>query len=221
MSEPVAPLTSAQRFRRYLIAGLLIWVPIGVTVFILKFLVELMDRTLLLLPPNSRPEALLGFPIPGLGFVLALIVLLGTGLLVTNLVGRQLVRWWEGLLQRIPVVRSIYSGSKSFAETVLSAKGQAFKQVLLLQYPRQGIWSIGFLSADGLTEVNERLNDDLICVFVPTTPNPTSGFIMMVPRRDVVFLDLTVDEAMKMILTLGVVVPKQPGDLPAPADDGR
>ena len=190
-----------------MLAGLLLWLPVGVTVVILRFLVDLMDRTLLLLPEGWRPEALLGFRIPGLGLLLALLVLFVTGLVLTNLVGRQLVRWWESLLRRIPIVRSIYSGAKIFTETVFSDKGKAFKSVLLVEYPRKGIWTLGFQSGDQVAEAAHRSGQGLVCVFVPTTPNPTSGFIIMVPNEDVIPLDMTIDEAMKLIFTLGVVAP--------------
>jgi uncharacterized membrane protein len=219
--EPERPGPIA-RGRRYLVAGLLLWIPVFVTVFVLRFLVDLMDTTLLLLPDAWHPDRVLGFHIPGLGFLLALTVLGVTGLTLSNLAGRRLVLWWEGLMQRIPVVRSIYSGAKTFAETVFSGKGQAFKRVLLIEYPRKGIWSIGFQSAEQVAEIDHRLDDDMVCVFVPTTPNPTSGFIMMVPRRDCIMLDMSIDQAMKMIVTLGVVVPvwQPPQQLPL-AIDGK
>jgi len=202
--------SAAQRIRRYLVAGLLIWLPIVVTVFVLRFLVGLMDQTLLLLPAVWRPEAVLGFGIPGLGLLLALLLLFVTGVSVTNLVGRKLVRWGEDFMQRIPVVRSIYSGAKVFTETVFTDKGQAFKQVLLVEYPRQGIWSIGFQSGEQVAEAAHRSGRNLVCVFVPTTPNPTSGFIIMVPREDTIPLDMSIDEAMRLIFTLGVVAPPWP-----------
>jgi len=216
---PVA-LGKAQRLRRYLIAGLLVWLPILVTVFVLRFLVDLMDQTLLLLPANARPEALLGFRIPGLGLLLAIILLLATGLAATNLVGRKLIRWWEGLLKRIPFVRSLYSGTKTFTETVFSGKGQAFQKVLLVQYPRQGIWTLAFLTSEDFPEPRHRTGRDLIGVFVPTTPNPTSGFIIMLPREDAIPLDMSVEAAMRVILTLGVVTPGWRPDTQA-ADPGN
>lgn len=199
--------TPTQRMRRYLVAGLLVWLPIVVTIFVLRFLVGLMDQTLLLLPAVWRPESVVGFAIPGLGLLLAFIVLLVTGIAVTNLVGRKLVRWWEQLLKRIPFVRSVYSGAKTFTETVFTEKGQAFKRVLLVEYPRKGIWTLGFQSGDDVIEAAHYAGRDLMCVFVPTTPNPTSGFIIMVPREDVVPLDMTVDDAMRWVFTLGVVAP--------------
>jgi uncharacterized membrane protein len=214
---PETPVTlgKAQRLRRYLIAGLLVWLPILVTLFVLRFLVGLMDQTLLLLPENARPEALLGFRIPGLGLVLAIVLLLATGLAATNLVGRKLIRWWEGLMTRIPFVRSLYSGTKTFTETVFSGKGQAFQKVLLVQYPRQGIWTLAFLTSQEFQEPGHRTGRDLLGVFVPTTPNPTSGFIIMMPREDVIVLDMSVEDAMRVILTLGVVTPAWRADLPA------
>jgi uncharacterized membrane protein len=204
--------TPGQRLRRYLVAGLLVWLPIVVTIFVLKFLVGLVDQTMLLVPARWRPEAVLGFGIPGLGLVLAVIVLFFTGLAVTNLVGRRLVSWWEDLMKRIPVVRSIYSGAKTFTETVFTPKGQAFKRVLLVQYPREGIWTMGFQSGDEVGEAAHLAGRRLVCVFIPTTPNPTSGFIIMVPREDVRPLNMNVDEAMRWIFTLGVASPTWTGN---------
>jgi len=197
-----------KRFRTYLVAGLLVWVPLGITVFLIKVMVEFMDQTLLLLPAASRPEALLGFHIPGLGIVLALIVLLGTGLFAANFFGRKLVVVWEGLLKRIPLVRSVYSAAKSFAEVVLTDSTDAFKKVMLIEYPRKGLYSICFQTSSDLGEVQERTGAPLICVFVPTTPNPTSGVMILVPKTDVIMLDMEVEEAVKMVVSLGVVVPE-------------
>jgi len=194
--------------RRYLVAGLLLWVPLGITFLVVRFLVGLMDQTLLLLPRAYRPEALLGFNIPGLGLVLTFVLVLATGVLVANLIGRKVLDFWESILHRIPLVRTIYSGAKNFAETVFSEKGAAFNKVLLVEYPRAGIWSLAFKTSDELGEVQARTGKDVVCVFVPTTPNPTSGFIIMVPREEVIELDMEVDQALKMIISLGVVVPK-------------
>lgn len=197
-----------KRFRTYLVAGLLVWVPLGITAFLIKVMVEFMDQTLLLLPAASRPEALLGFHIPGLGIVLALIVLLGTGLFAANFFGRKLVGVWEGLLKRIPLVRTVYSAAKSFAEVVLTDSTDAFKKVMLIEYPRKGLYSICFQTSSDLGEVQERTGEPLVCVFVPTTPNPTSGVMILVPKTDVILLDMEVEEAVKMVVSLGVVVPK-------------
>lgn len=196
-----------KNIRRYLVAGILVWLPIGVTIFLLRLLVGLMDRSLVLVPQKYRPEEWLGFAIPGLGIVLTLLVLLITGLLATNILGRTMVGLWERMLERIPIVRSIYSAAKNFAEIVFSDSGQSFKNVLLIEYPRKGLYSLAFQTATFLGEVQGRTGEDVVCTFVPTTPNPTSGFIIIVPRKDVVELDMDVDEALKMIISLGVVVP--------------
>jgi uncharacterized membrane protein len=196
-----------KHLRRYLVAGLLVWIPLGVTVFILKALIDLMDKTLLLIPEQYRPEEWLGFTIPGLGLILTLLVLLVTGLLAANIVGRSMVGLWESLLDRIPVVRSVYSAVKNFTEIVFSGSGQSFKKVLLIEYPRKGIYSLAFQTASNLGEVQGRTGEEMICTFVPTTPNPTSGYIIIVPKRDIIELDMEIDEALKMIISLGVVVP--------------
>jgi uncharacterized membrane protein len=196
-----------KHFRRYMVAGILVWLPIGVTVFLLRILIGLMDRSLLLLPEQYRPENLFGFGIPGLGFVLTIAVLLITGVLAANIVGRSMVNLWERMLDRIPIVRSIYSGAKNFAEIVFSDTNNSFKRVLLIEYPRKGVYSLAFQTSSELGEVQGRTGEDVLCTFVPTTPNPTSGFIIIVPRKDVIILDMEVDEALKMIISLGVVVP--------------
>lgn len=209
--------------RRYLVAGILVWVPLAVTYTLIRFVVGLMDRTLLLLPLQYRPEEILGFNIPGLGVILTIIVLLVTGLLAANFVGRAFVGGWESLLDRIPVVRSIYSAAKNFAEMVFSDSSQSFKRVLLIEYPRKGLYSLAFQTSTELGEVQGRKGEEIVCCFVPTTPNPTSGFIVIVPKKDVIVLDMEVDEALRMIISLGVVVPtwhKDPtGELPFPAAD--
>jgi uncharacterized membrane protein len=206
-----------KRLRRYLVAGLLVWLPLGVTLLLLKVLIDLMDQTLVLLPAAYRPEALFGFRIPGLGLVLSLTVLVVTGILVANLVGRQLVHWWESILQRIPLVRSVYSAAKNFAEIVLTDSSQSFKKVLLIEYPRKGLYSLCFQTSANLGEIQARTGEDVICVFVPTTPNPTSGLILMVPIADVIELDMDIEEALKMVVSLGVIVPQWKGeDAPAP-----
>jgi uncharacterized membrane protein len=206
--------------RRYLITGLVVWVPLVVTFFVLKFLVDLMDNSLLLLPPAWRPEALLGFKIPGLGVVLATVILLLTGLVTANLVGRKLVHVWEGILHRIPLVRSIYSAVKQVMETLLGAGGDAFRKVLLIEYPRKGIWTLGFQTGVGVGEVQHRTSKEVVTVFVPTTPNPTSGFIIMVPRGEVVELDMSVEDGLKFVMSLGVVAPRWPAAArPAAVDE--
>jgi uncharacterized membrane protein len=197
----------ARKLRNYLIAGLLIWLPIMITVWVVRFLTGILDQSLLLIPPPWRPEALFGRYIPGLGIILSLLLLLGTGVLVRNLFGRQIVQGLEGLFRRIPVVGQIYGGAKTFSETVLADKGRSFKQVVLVRFPHPGVYSIGFITSEELEEVQAKTSEDVTCVLVPTTPNPTTGFLILVPKQDVIFLDMSVDEAVKMVLTLGVVVP--------------
>ena len=201
-----------KRLRRYLVAGLLIWAPLAVTYFLLRFAVNLMDKTLAVLPQQYQPEELLGLHIPGLGVILTFVVLFLTGMLAANFVGRYVVGGWESLLDRIPVVRTIYGGAKNFAEIVFSESNDSFKKVLLIEYPRKGIYSLAFQTSSELGEVQARTGEDVVCCFVPTTPNPTSGFVIMVPRKEIRVLDMDVDEALKMIISLGVVVPTWRGD---------
>jgi uncharacterized membrane protein len=196
-----------KRIRRYLVAGILVWAPLAVTWFLLKVGVGLMDKTLAIIPARYQPDELIGFHIPGLGVILTIIVLLVTGLLAANFVGRAFVGGWESMMDRIPVVRAIYSAAKNFAEMVFSDSSQSFKKVLLIQYPRKGLFSLAFQTSSQLGEVQGRTGEEVVCCFLPTTPNPTSGFIIIVPRKDIIELDMEVDEALKMIISLGVVVP--------------
>jgi len=195
--------------RRYLVAGVLVWLPILATIWVVSFMLRIMDRTLLLLPPAYRPEALVGFSLPGVGALFALIVLLLTGLLVTNLIGRRLVVWGEDLLNRIPLVRTVYGGVKSFAESVFS-QSNSFRQVVMVEYPRAGTWSIGFLTAENVPEISDKMGEPHAAVYISAALNATAGYLVIVPRRQVVALDMSVDEAMKMIITCGVVVPRAP-----------
>jgi uncharacterized membrane protein len=177
-----------------------------------------MDKTLAIIPQQYRPEELIGFHIPGLGVILTFVVLFITGMLAANFVGRYVVGGWESLLDRIPIVRTIYGGAKNFAEIVFSDSNDSFKNVLLIEYPRRGLYSLAFQTSSELGEVQGRTGEDVVCCFVPTTPNPTSGFVIMVPRKDIRVLDMEVDEALKMIISLGVVVPTwsedRTGELP-------
>jgi uncharacterized membrane protein len=196
-------------FRRYLIAGLLVWVPVGITWFVIKFMIDLMDQTLLLVPANLRPEHLLGYRIWGLGVVLTLVILLLTGMIVANLIGRKLVSIGEHLLDRIPLVRSIYSGVKQVMETMLAGSGKSFRSVVLVEYPRKDMWTLAFLTGErGVKEIEDKTGRELSHVFVPTTPNPTSGFFLVVPSSDVVVLDMSIDDGLKLIMSAGVVMPK-------------
>jgi len=179
----------------------------GVTSALVYVAVRFTDKTLVLIPQQYQPETVLGFNIPGLGVILALIVLLVTGVLAANFVGRAFVGGWESLMERIPIVRAVYSAAKKFSEIVFSETNQSFKKVLLIEYPRKGLYSLAFQTATELGEVQGRTGEDVVCCFVPTTPNPTSGLILIVPKKDITVLDMDVDEALKMVISLGVVVP--------------
>jgi len=193
--------------RRYLVAGLLVWTPIGITFLVVRVLVNWMDNSLLLIPEAYRPETLLGFHIPGLGVVLSLLIVFITGMLAANLFGRSLVSLWEHALAKIPLVRSIYSGAKQLAETVFSDKGQSFRKVLLIEFPRRGLWTVAFQTGTDIGEAQARTGQDVVNVYVPTTPNPTGGYFVMVPRSDIIELDMKVDDGLKMLMSMGAVVP--------------
>lgn len=193
--------------KRYFITGLLIWVPLGMTAWVLKFLIDTMDQSLLLLPENLQPENLLGMNIPGIGTVLTLLVVFLTGLLTANIIGQKLVSFWEGVLWRIPVVKSIYWSIKQVSDTLFSSQGEAFRKALLVQYPREGLWTIAFMTGQPGGDVINHLKGEYISVYVPTTPNPTSGFFLMMPKSDVIELDMSVDTALKYIISMGVVSP--------------
>ncbi len=196
--------------RRYLIAGLLVWVPLIVTGLIIKFLVDMLDFTILLLPPSWRPEAILGFSVPGTGVVVAIVIVFVTGLVAANIVGRKLFDIGDAIVDRIPLVSSIYSAVKQVMRTLLDDGGQSFKRVLLVEYPRKGLWTLGFQTGVGVGEVQQRTEQDVVTVFIPTTPNPTSGFVIMVPREDAVELDMSVEDGLKFVMSLGVVTPNWP-----------
>jgi uncharacterized membrane protein len=199
--------------RRYLVAGVLVWLPILATVEVVSFLLQLMDRTLVLLPDNLQPKAIFGFALPGSGLLLALVILFVTGILVTNLIGRRLVHWGELLLKRIPLVGSVYGGVKSFAESFFSQEGNTLGQVVMVEYPRKGLWTIGFLTNENLPEVNGKMGEPHVCVYVSMALSATCGAIVIVPRSQVIELSMSRDAAMKMIITCGVVVPPA-ADLP-------
>jgi uncharacterized membrane protein len=194
--------------RRYFIAGLLVWVPLGITIWVLVFLVTTLDQTLLLLPESARPEALFGIHIPGLGVVLFLAILLLTGAIAANFFGARLIQLWEALLGRIPFVKSIYSSVKQVSDTLLSESGTAFRKALLVEYPYPGSWTIAFLTGVPAAEIAQELPGEHVSVYVPTTPNPTSGYFLILPKSRVHELDMTVDEALKYIISMGVVAPK-------------
>ncbi|MDO8826481.1 DUF502 domain-containing protein [Methylophaga sp.] len=193
--------------RKYLIAGLLVWMPLGITFLVVRAIVGFLDKSLVLLPDAFQPDRLFGFNIPGLGVVLAVALVLVTGMIMANLLGRRLVAFWESQLARIPLVRTIYSAIKQIMEAVLATDGKSFRKVLLVEYPRKGVWSLAFMTSDDLGEVQDKTAANVISVFIPTTPNPTSGFVLMVPESDVIELDMSVEEGLKMIISMGVVVP--------------
>lgn len=193
--------------KRYLITGLLIWVPVAITAWVLSLIAGVADQSLRLLPQALQPHNLLGFDIPGAGIVVTLAIVLATGLLAANFIGQRLVNWWEGLLARIPVVNSIYNGVKQVSYTLLSPSGVAFRQPLLVQYPHPGAWTIAFLTGQPGGDVANHLQGEHVSVYVPTTPNPTSGFFLMFPKDQVIELDMDVDEALKYIISMGVVAP--------------
>ena len=193
--------------RKYIIAGLLVWLPFAATIVIVKFLIDLMDKTVLLLPPDWQPANLLGFSIPGFGVIIALSILLLTGMLAANLFGRRFVEMWERILNRIPLVRSIYSSVKQISSTIFDPSGKSFRKVVLLEYPRKGLWSIGFLTNDSMGDELCSVDDTLVSVFIPTTPNPTSGFIIMTRKDEITELNMNVEEAFKFVISMGVIIP--------------
>ena len=193
--------------KKYFITGLLIWVPLGITIWVLSLIVRSMDQSVLLLPPVLRPEHLFGFYVPGVGAVLTLLVVLLTGVIAANIIGQRLILFWEGVLSRIPVVKSIYYSVKQVSDTLFSSSGEAFRKALLVEYPRKGSWTIAFQTGQPGGDVVNHLKGEYISIYVPTTPNPTSGFFLMMARSEVVELDMTVDEALKYIISMGVVAP--------------
>ena len=197
--------------KKYLITGLLIWIPLVITLWVLKLIVDTLDQSLLLLPEQWRTESFLGVHIPGLGVILTLVIVVATGVFATNFLGARLVQLGHAVLHRIPVVNSIYSSVKQISDTLFSSSGQAFRKALLVQWPREGMWTIAFLTGTPGGDVLRHLRGDYVSVYVPTTPNPTSGFFVMLARADVIELDMSVDAALKYIISMGVVAPGQGG----------
>jgi uncharacterized membrane protein len=193
--------------KKYLITGLLIWIPLVITLWVLKLIVDTLDQSLLLLPEALRTENWLGVHIPGLGAILTIAIVFATGVFARNFFGAHLVELWHDILHRIPVVNSIYSSVKQISDTLFSSSGQAFRKALLVQWPRPGMWTIAFLTGAPGNEVAGHLPEDCLSIYVPTTPNPTGGYFVIVPRKDVIELDMSVDQALKYIISMGVVPP--------------
>ena len=193
--------------KKYFITGLLIWIPLAITAWVLSLIVRSMDQSLLLLPQAIQPEQLLGVYIPGIGALLTLLVVFLTGLITANIVGQRLVRFWEGVLARIPVVKSIYYSVKQVSDTLFSGSGVAFRKVLLVRYPHPEAWAVAFQTGHPARDVADMLPDEHVGVFIPTTPSPVNGFFFFVRRKDVIELDMNVDEALKYIVSMGVVAP--------------
>ncbi|MBP9219111.1 MAG: DUF502 domain-containing protein [Sterolibacterium sp.] len=202
--------------KKYFITGLLIWIPLAITVWVLAMIVRLMDQSLLLLPEAIRPETLMGMYIPGIGAILTLLVVLASGVVTTNIIGQQLVRFWEGVLARIPVVKSIYYSVKQISDTLFSGSGEAFRKVLLVRYPHPGAWSVAFLTSTPAATIAANVDEEHVGVFIPTTPSPVNGFFFFVKKSDTIELDMSVDEALKYIISMGVVAPAASAIAPPP-----
>ncbi len=195
--------------KKYFITGLLVLVPLFITVWVLSSLIGMMDQSLLLLPESWRPKAQFGLEIPGMGALLTLLIIFVTGLIATNFFGRHVIRLWEALLARVPVVKSIYASVKQVSDTLFSDSGNAFRQAVLVQFPREGAWTIAFITGHPGGDVANHLQGDYVSVYVPTTPNPTGGYFLMIARAEVIDLDMSVDEALKYIISMGVVAPPE------------
>jgi uncharacterized membrane protein len=194
-------------FRKWLLAGLLVIVPIAITVWVLEWVISTLDKTLLILPASWHPDQLIGFHIPGFGVLLALAILLVLGATASNFFGNKLVNWWHALLNRIPIVRSIYSGVKQVSDTLFSESGNAFRKAVLVQWPRENVWTIAFVTGNPGGDVANHLHGDYLSLYVPTTPNPTGGYFVMLKTSECIELKMSVDEALKYIVSMGVVVP--------------
>lgn len=186
--------------RKYFIAGLLVWLPIWVTLLVLHFLINMLNSTFALLPHPYQPQQLLGI-------ILSLIVVLLTGMLVTNFLGKRLIEFGEYIVNRIPLVRSIYTAAKQVIESLLSSNGQSFRKVVFVEYPRAGCWSLAFVTGTFQNGLCPSTHEELVTVFIPTTPNPTSGFLLALPKSELHEADLTIEQALKLVISLGVVQP--------------
>ena len=193
--------------KKYFITGLLVLVPLFITAWVLSSVIGMMDQSLYLLPEDWRPKALIGRDVRGLGALLTVLIIFATGLIATNFFGKQLILLWEALLARVPFVKSIYASVKQVSDTLFSDSGNAFRRAVLVQFPRQGTWTIAFITGQPGGDVTNHLQGDFVSIYVPTTPNPTGGYFLMLPRADVIELEMSVDEALKYIISMGVVAP--------------
>jgi uncharacterized membrane protein len=214
MNQPESSMPNTRpmmaRLRRYILTGLFVWVPLAVTIIIFQLIIGYADNLLYVLPDAWQPKALFGFNIPGLGVIVVLVVLFLTGFLASNYLGRFLLSVGDEVMEHIPVVRSVYSAVKQISDTMFTNKGKSFRKVVMIRYPQKDTWSLAFQTSESLGEVNMKMPGHMVSVFVPTTPNPTSGFLLMVSREDMIELDMSVDDALKMIISLGVIVPPWP-----------
>ena len=204
--------------KKYLITGLLIWIPLVITIWVLALIVDTLDRSLLLLPEQFRKESWVLTHVPGMGVVMTLAIVFVTGVFAANIIGERLVRLWNAILHRIPFVSSIYSSVKQVSDTLFSSSGQAFRKAVLVRWPHDGMWTIAFLTGTQGGDVANHLRQDYVAVYVPTTPNPTGGYFVLVARKDVIELDMTVDQALKYIISMGVVAPAANGKPPVARD---
>jgi uncharacterized membrane protein len=195
--------------RKYFITGLLIWIPLAITVWVLTAIIGAMDQSLRLLPEVVHPDKLLGFHIPGVGTVLTLLVIFLTGLVTANIIGQKLVRFWEALLARIPIVKSIYYSVKQVSDTLFSGNGEAFRKVLLVHFPHTEAWSVAFQTGSPARQIGELFSDEYVSVFIPTAPSPVNGFFFFVKKSETIELDISIDDALKYIVSMGVVPPQQ------------
>ena len=209
------------KLRKYFISGLLVWIPIVATVFVLRFLVRLINDAYHTTPARLQLDNLLGVHIPGLGIIITVIVIIFTGVFAANFLGKKIMALGDRVVAKIPLVRTIYLGLKQILDTMFNSKGKAFRKVLLVEYPRKGLWSIAFQTGEGSPEVNSNIaksigaesGEEVVTIFIPTTPNPTSGFLMMIPKKDAVELSVSVDQALKFVISLGVVQPGSPKNI--------
>lgn len=210
-----------ENFKKYLVAGLLVWIPVGITVWVLSLLIGIMDQSLLLLPQHLQTKAWLGVHVPGLGVFLTLVIVLATGMVAANFFGKKLLALWDNLLQRIPIVRSIYGGVKQISDTLFSPEGQAFSKAVLVQYPRAGSWTVALLTGTPKGEITNHLGENMRSVFVPTTPNITAGFFLVLPASEVQELEMSVDDALKYIISMGLAEPVYKHLAPAIANNAN